>query len=115
MDAGIADTLNRRIACDLALNLDEIDQHLGFTDEPWYRSSIAATFMGENPAATDADRAWLLGQLYSQGTTGPRFDGEAADGDWENLFTHIRAEITARRDPQSPTGQAAETCLSRVV
>lgn len=103
MDAGIADTINRQAARLVALRFDGLDElwdqpvHGG----PWYLSPIADTFMGDNDA-TNADRAWLFGGLAAR-TPGLDFDGEPADCDWENLFANFRAEILARRDPETPS------------
>jgi len=94
MDAGIADTLNRNAARTFAALLDVKYAHQPF--DPWYHRSIARTLMGEN-AATDADRAWLVGKL-----AGSAFDGPA-DEDWESFYSYLRAEIQARRDRDSET------------
>jgi len=118
MDAAIADTINREDARKIAARFDQIDEHLlpgMLLPEPWYNASMAQSLMGENDA-TNADRAWLVGQITTN-IPGLRFDGEPADGDWENLFTNIRAEIEARRarDPKTPPAQAAATQLGCVV
>jgi hypothetical protein len=118
MDAGIADAINREDARLIALAFDATDQPhapylYSYVPQPWYNGPMAATIMGEN-AATDGDRAWMLGSLAS-GIPGVRFDGAPADCDWENFYTHLRAEITARRDPENPPAKVAETCLSGVV
>lgn len=117
MDPGIADTLNRQTARLIAGHLDSIDKHLGFTETPWYVSPIAASLMGET-AATDGDRAWLIGALYPR--TQGRFpsDGYPADGDWEMLFGNIRAEILARREARgtdSSPARAAEVPVRGMV
>jgi hypothetical protein len=111
MDAGIADTINRRDARLMALRLDTLDQetylnYFSGVSTPWYRSPMADTLMGEN-AATNSDRAWLVG-LLAASTAHLAFDGTPADCDWDNLFTHLRAEILARRDPQTPPVREAE-------
>jgi hypothetical protein len=108
MDAGIADTINRHVAQIITQRLDSNDKALGYDlVAPWHHSPIADTLMGDGPADA-ADRAWFVGYLAA-GTPGVDFDGEPADCDWENLFSHFRAEILARRDPQTPTVHAAET------
>lgn len=108
MDAGIADTLNRHVVQLMVAQLDLFDIDLCATEEgPWYRVSIADTLMGTNDA-TNADRAWLVG-IIAHATPGLDFDGHPADCDWDNLFSHFRAEILSRRDPQSPPVRAAET------
>jgi hypothetical protein len=109
-DPGIADTLNRQTARLLVRRLDSIDQFLGFRNNPWFRCPIAATLMGENDAS-DADRGWLIGSLLPDTGNTLTHDSYPADGDWENLLSHIRDEITSRRerDPQAPLVRAAET------
>jgi len=102
MDAGIADTINRLDVQKIAVRLDEVDAQLlpgMILPVPWYRAAIAASLMDENDAH-DADRAWLFGILASN-TLGLHFDGEPADGDWDNLYANFRAEIVARRDPEA--------------
>lgn len=111
MDAGIADTLNRQLASRIFQNLDNIDYGLGFYgDAAWHNSSLADTILGTNNA-TNADRAWLVGALLAnpQTATGASHRDYPADEDWDNLFTHFRAEILARRDTQTPPARAAET------
>lgn len=107
MDAGIADTINRRTAQQTAKHLDLNDFLAGLTADPWHNAPMAQTLMGENPAS-NADRAWLVGALAAK-TPGLHFDGTPADADWENLFTHFRAEILARRDPQTSPVHANES------
>lgn len=99
MDAGIADTLNRQDAKRIAARLDQADESIldgMLLSTPWYRTAIADTFMGDTSA-----RAWVVGQITTN-LPGLYFDGEPADGDWDNLFSHLRAEIEARRDPETP-------------
>lgn len=118
MDSAIADTLNRLDAEKLARRCDEVDDAIrvglllpgGL--KPWYYSPMARTFLGDRLD----DQKYLI-ESIALTTSGLRFDGEPADGDWDNLLTHIRAEIQARRDrdPQTPPTKAAETCLSGVV
>jgi len=117
MDAGIADTINRRDVQLIVAQLDSIDAGLrdGTPGAAWYRSDwgpwhlapIASTLLCEGPA-TAADRAWLVGTLAAR-TPGVNFDGNPAECDWENLFAHFRAEILSRRDPQTPSVHVAET------
>lgn len=113
MDTGIVDTINRRWAALFAAHLDSIDTGLGFTRQPWHTSPIAASLMGENDA-TDADRAWLVGSL-SACAADLDIEGCPADADWENLFSHIRAEILARRESGNPTSRVSEIEPSQVV
>jgi len=113
MDAGIADTINRLAVQAMVAHLDKVDIDLCANETgPWYAVSIADTLMGTNDA-TDADRAWLVG-LIAHGTPGLDFDGCPADWDWENFYSHMRAEILARRDPQTPPAVPAETRPSGV-
>lgn len=100
MDAGIADTINRTTARLIAENMDRLDREWG-NATPWYLATLSVTFLGGNDA-TDADRAWYFGILAAS-TPDLDFDGIPADYDWENLFANFRAEITARRDPQTPS------------
>jgi hypothetical protein len=114
MDAGIADTLNRQVVKLITSHLDAVDVALcAREDGPWYRVSLADTLMGTNDA-TNADRAWLVGVLAS-GTPGVDIDRVPADFDWENLFAHFRAEIEARRGPQTPPAHPAESRSCGVV
>jgi len=108
MDAGIADTLNRHVVQLITRQLDAVDAELGYSlIAPWHRSPIADTLMGDGPA-DNADRAWFVGHLAAR-TPGIDFDGQPADCDWDNLFSHFRAEITARRDPQTPSVREADS------
>lgn len=130
MDAGIADTINRTDARRIAERMDEVDKAIlpgMLLPKPWYRSSMAATLMEENNTS-DLDRSWLVGSLSST-TVGLHFDGQPAQCDWDNLFSHLRAEILSRREaelgrredtrqasnPQTPPAQAAVTQLGCVV
>lgn len=103
MDAGIADTLNRQTARQVAEHLDRLDLDWD-NGTPWYRSTGSTAFTGENPDVTSADRAWYFAIL----ATGTPFDGEPADCDWDDLFASFRTEIMARRDPEFPSVRAAE-------
>lgn len=109
MDAGVADTINRHAAQAIAIDLDAIavvmhDLMPGlWHDAPW----AAALLEGGNCGA----QRDLMEQLAA-GVHG--VDG-AADSDWDNLISHFRAEILARRDPQTPPAPAAETQLGCVV
>lgn len=105
MDAGIADTLNHRTARLVAEHMDKLDVLWFSTMNPWYEAVMSQAFLGENDA-TDADRAWYFG-ILSTVILGEAV--EPADGDWENLFANFRAEILARRDPQTPPVRAAQT------
>lgn len=106
-DAAIADTLNRHAAQLIARQLDSVDRSLALIGiTPWAFSPIAETLMGEN-ATTSGDRAWLVGLLAAR-TPGLDFDGPA-DADWENLISHLRAEILARRGPRTPSVREADS------
>jgi hypothetical protein len=108
MDAGIADTLNRNAARTFAELLDVKYAHQPF--DPWYHRTFSRTLMGEN-FTNAADRAWLVGRLAGAGFDGP------ADEDWENFFSHLRAEIEARRsrDTDSSSRRAAENPVGGMV
>lgn len=107
MDAGIADTINRIVVQKMVARLDLVDIDLcAREDGPWYRVSLADTLMGTN-GSTDADRAWLVG-VIAHATPDVEIDFAPADADWENLFSHFRAEILARRDPETCSVRAAE-------
>lgn len=110
MDAGIIDTINRRDVAFVAARLDALDlpYYRGSCSPrlPWYRAPIADTLMSEDDS-TRSDRAWLIGRLAS-GVPGIAFDGEPAGGDWDNLYGHFRDAISARRDTETPQGEAAE-------
>jgi len=120
MDAGIADGINRRTAEAIAARMDNIDESLDIrfpeVGSPWYHGSMAATIMGENPDAGPEDLRWLVSSL-GVATWGSGFDGTPADADWDNLYSHLRAEVVARRyrDPKPPPAPAAETQLGCVV
>lgn len=113
MDAGIADTINRRDVKLIAERLDQVDAERldqvdadgrGFKDFRWYNSAVGDCLMGES-----SSRAWVVTPL-ARHTPGVTFDGEPADGDWDNLFSYFRAEILARRDPETPPVQAQPLC-----
>lgn len=106
MDAGIADTINRHVAQLIAQQLDTVDAELGIVFVPWQHSALADTLMGDNDS-TGGDRVWLIGSFAAR-TPGVDFDGIPADCDWENLFSHFRAEILTRRDPKPPHARTAE-------
>lgn len=104
MDAGIADTINRRDVELVARKLDGLDSFFS-NETPWYQGVFADTVVAGSIAP---DRAWLF-TILATGTPGVAFDGTPADADWENLFSHFRAEILARRDPQAHPVRAAES------
>jgi hypothetical protein len=107
MDSGIADTINRLVAQKVTAHLDQIDARLMPLDaRPWFAAPIGDTLIGTGPA-TNADRAWMIGHLAAR-TPDLSFDGVPADYDWENLFSHFRAEVEARRDPSAHPVRAAE-------
>lgn len=114
MDAGIADTVNRHVVQLIVRRLDSTDEALGYDrDCPWYRAPLGSILLSDRPDS-NGDRAWLVGQLATR-TPGVDFDGEPADCDWDNLFSHFRAEILARRDPKTPHSASAETRPAGVV
>lgn len=119
MDAGTADTINRHVAELITTHLDYMDREvralpelaeLPFANKGWQHSGIALTLMGENDA-NDGERAWLIGLLAAR-TPDVAFDGHPADCDWDNLFSHFRAEILARRDPKTPHAVAAQSAVA---
>lgn len=114
MYSGIADTINRHVARLITAHLDFIDREVRampeLTELPypkggWQFSAMADTLMGENDTS-DGERAWFIGMLAAR-TPDVEFDGHPADADWENLFSHFRAEILARRDPETPCAVSA--------
>jgi hypothetical protein len=113
MDAGIADTLNRHAARLIAEHLDGVDTRLPLVRLPWYMRRAVDVFFSPH-ASDNGYRAWLIGRDAAR-TPGIDFDGTPADCDWENLFSHFRAEILARRDPQTPPAGMAETLPGSVV
>lgn len=104
-DPAIADTINRHVAQRIAAYCDVADT-IRNSPEPWTTKPMAIDLMGENTDATNGHRAWLIGHLAAR-TPGLDFDGPA-DADWENLFHHLRAEILARRETQTPSVCVAE-------
>jgi hypothetical protein len=119
MDPGIADAINRRTAQAVAARMDGIDVGLDIrfpeVGSPWYHGSMAATIMGENPDAGPQDLRWLVSAL-GLATWGTGFDGTPADADWDNLYSHLRAEVVARRDrdPEIPCVAASTAVASGV-
>lgn len=97
MDAGIGDTLNRLFAQTICGYLDAYDTDLAHdNDDPrWYNRQFADTLVSDDPK-THANRAWLVGFLAAR-TPGVDWDGQPSDCDFDNLFSHFRAEILARR------------------
>jgi hypothetical protein len=97
MDAGIVDTINHlnvRLTTDL---LDKVDHDLRTqAGDEWFNSTMARTLMEEN-GTSRSDRIWLAAQLM-RNVPGATFDGEPADGDWDNLFSHFRTHIQTRRE-----------------
>jgi hypothetical protein len=106
-DAAIADTINRHVARKIAAHLDSVDLGMPIAEIRWQHSAMAESLAGENKTS-DGDRAWLVGFIAAR-VPDVAFDGTPADSDWENLFSHLRAEIVARRDPKSPLVRAAQT------
>lgn len=103
MHPGTADTLNRISAQALAAHFDELDVMFG--NEPWYDNDWARLLALGGPASSDV--VWLLAAIGARNPEIP-FDGAPADSDWDNLFSHFRAEIQARRDTDSSPACAAE-------
>jgi hypothetical protein len=112
MDAGIADTINRRDAQLLAEFLDALDTRLPDDRKPWHLGPMGEAFLDEQ--ASNSYRAWLFGK-HAYRIPSLAFDGNPADGDWDNLFQHFRAAVLARRDPKSPPAGAAAIQPSGVV
>lgn len=104
MDAAVADTINRRDVELVAQKLDGLDSFFG-NETPWYQIRFADDVVAGKDTP---DRAWHFTILASN-TPGIAFDSAPADCDWDNLFSHLRAEILARRDPQTPPTGTAET------
>lgn len=104
MDFGVADTINRIFAKKLTDGLDELYPRW---HEP--QSPVAATLMGDS-----SDRAWLVGFLV-QPIPDLEIDSTPADEDWDNLFSHLRAEILARREPENPTREVGRDPAGAVV
>lgn len=110
MNFGIADTINRRDARLIAEHLDRIDGP--YTDrptirQPWPVTRLGELLAGEVPASTSA-RVWTLVTIAAK-VEGLTFDCAPADCDWDGFFTYLRAEILARRDPQTPSVCGAES------
>lgn len=117
MDAGICDTLNRRTAESIAKHLDLTDFLWGVPSRPiaaWYEGDLANAFMADEGISNSA-LAWLLGALAAKAGLSDHAELIPADCDWDNLFMHFRAAITARRNPESPHSGAAEICPAGVV
>lgn len=112
MDAGTVDAINRRDVQLIAERLDNSDEMFRAFNS-WHDGPIAETIMGEN-CATFADRDFLVACLAER-TVGVHFDGHPADCDWENLYSHFRAAILARRDPSNPTGGLPPLAVADVV
>jgi hypothetical protein len=107
MDQGIVDTINRRDVTIITARLDALDlPKYRSTHGPWYLGPMADILMSEDDA-TRSQRAWIVGQI-AVNARGIAFDGDAAGGDWDNLFSHLRDAIATRRDPETPQGEAAE-------
>lgn len=114
MDAGIADTLNRRDVVIITARLDALDlpRYTG-THGPWHLGPMADILMSDDDA-TRSQRAWIVGQI-TLNARGIRFDGEPAGGDWDGMFRYLREAIASRRDPKIPHGEAATNRLAGVV
>lgn len=116
MDAEIADTINRRDVALITARLDALDlpQYGGEPGQPaWYDGLIGRVMLSDDPRLRP-DKAWLIGRI-ARGIPGIAFDGCPADCDWDNLFQHFRNAISARRDPKTPPGGAAENQRAGVV
>lgn len=97
MDAGIADTINRR---DARLIADRVYLADAFTGD----TGLADVFLSDDRAR----KAWLLGRM-APGIPGLSFDGAPADADWDSLFSNIESLILIRRDPKPPHARSAAT------
>jgi hypothetical protein len=113
MDAAIADTINRQDAQKVAAFLDRFGVEFDGPNS-WYYGVEASALMSTH--LTSGEMAWLFARLAA-GVPDLHFDGNPADADWDNMFTHFRAEIQARRDraPKTPPAPAAKTQLGCVV
>jgi len=114
MDAAVVDTINRRDAYRIANHLDLLDWFNGILGDktpevgpPWFRRKASDALMSDDETQR-TDRVWLVSVLAAR-TPDVAFDGAPADCDWDNLFSHLRSEILARRDPESPHAGTAET------
>lgn len=108
MDSSLANDINRRDARIIAEYLDTLDpEGRTYFGEDWFETA-AADIMLRNDDGTNPDRAFWLG-LWAQKAPGLYFDGAPADCDWENLYSHLRAEILARRAPETPHARTPET------
>jgi len=115
MDAALASSINRRDARLIAEHLDALDTRLSSDRKPWYLGPMGRAFIeDENCASANSYRAWLIGK-HAWRIPDLYFDGAPADADWDDLFAHLRAEILARRAPQTPHAKVAETRLGVVV
>lgn len=119
MDAGIVDTINRHVVQAITTQLDVVDSELRAemllpdSLKPWHEAPLADSLMSDLPDS-NGDRAWLVGFLAAR-TPNVAFDGDPAGCDWDNLFSHFRTEILARRDPKNPHAGMAETLPGVVV
>ena len=111
MDAGTADAINRRDVQLITARLDNSDRM--FKANPWYEGPIGDAILADDPK-DQGDRDFLIAVLAER-TLGVHFDGQPADCDWDNLYSHFRAEILARRDPDSPTGGLPPLAVAVVV
>lgn len=103
MDTGTMSAINRRDARLIAEHFDRNDLEWG-NQESWAELKWADIILSDT---AHADRAWLVGAMAAM-TPGLYFDGEPAGCDWEDLYSHLRAEILARRAPQPPSVRAPE-------
>lgn len=111
MDAGVADTLNRIDAQLMARKMDSADRFQQIRRPfltAWYTRHYADMIVANAPQSR-ADIAWFIGTLAGRTPDVQFRDGiPAGDADWDNLISHFRAEILARRDPKSHPACAAE-------
>jgi hypothetical protein len=110
MDAAIADTINRRDAWLLALHLDDTGTTFD-GGKHWHLGIEASAFL--STTCSSGEKAWLFSALAAN-VPGLHFDGDPADCDWENLFSHFRAEILARRAPGTHCARVTEHVRSGV-
>lgn len=117
MDAGIADTINRKTAEAIADHLDLVDWLKGVekTGEPrWYEMPIVDEFLTAVPVPK---QAWMFGLIAhsARRATYDVYDVIPADADYESLFAALRTEVAKRRDTKIPRGDAAEVRVAEVV
>lgn len=116
MNASIADLLNRRFAAVFAEHLDTIDVEVRASLPnnkliSWHQPPM----LSEALLKEDENAKWLIVAI-TEGSPDLDVDRVPADADWENLFTHLRAEIESRRarDTDSSSRRANESVAGMV-